>query len=49
MEFDRYICSGADGSDVKCSYTSGPDHSVDCSEFISRIYTDIAVSYLHMN
>ena len=30
-------------------YTSASGHSVDCSEFIWGLYTDIDVSYMHMN
>ena len=34
---------------VKFIYTRAPDHTVDCSEFLKGIYSDIVFSYLHMN
>ena len=32
---------------MKCIYIRAPGHTVDCSEFIWGIYTDILFSYLH--
>ena len=29
-------------------YTSGPGHTLHCSEFIWGLYTDVVVSYQHM-
>ena len=45
----KYICSGGYTNDVKCLYTSVPGHIVDCSGFVWDIYTNIVVSYVHLN
>ena len=49
IQCHRHINFGAYASKVKCMHTSAHGHIVDCSEFISGIYTDIVVSNLHMN
>ena len=49
IQCDRHICSGEYASDVKCMYTSVPGLIMDCSEFIRDMYTDLVVSYQHMN
>ena len=42
-----HICYWADANNMKCVYSSVPCHIVECSEFISNIYIDIAVSHVH--
>ena len=49
MQFGSYICSGAYDNNVKHMYTSIPCHSFDCIDFIEGMYTEIAISHLHMN
>ena len=34
---------------VKCMYMDAPGHIIDCSELILGIYSDIVISYVHMN
>ena len=36
-------------SNVKCMYTSHPVNVIDGIEFISGIFTDIVLSYVHIN
>ena len=45
----RHICPRAYANTVKCMYTSPSSHIVDGSELIQGIYTDIVISYLHLN
>ena len=49
MQCDRNRYSGAYVNNVKCMYISVPGHIVNCIEFIFIIYTNIVVSYVHMN
>ena len=35
-------------SDVECMYTCAPGHIVDCSEFMSYIYSETVVSCVDM-
>ena len=48
VQCDRHICLGAYTSNMECMYTSAYGHIVDCSEFISGIYTDIVFLNVHM-
>ena len=48
MHYGRHICSRAYISNMKlCTNVSG--HIIDSTEFLCRIYTNIVVSYTHMN
>ena len=42
-------CSGIYTNNVKYVYSSVLGHIIDCSEFMWFLYTDIAVSYVHIN
>ena len=45
----RYICSGAYASNVKCMHVCVSSHIISCTRFIWDIYTDMVVSYVHLN
>ena len=45
----RHICLGTSANNVKCMYTSAHGYTVDCSEFICGMYSDVVISYMHMN
>ena len=48
MQSGRYISSGAFASNVKCVYASAPGHIIDCIKLTWGIYTDIVISYVHI-
>ena len=48
MKCSGHICSGANVNNVKCMYTKTCGDIVSYIEFVG-IYTEIVVSYVHMN
>ena len=43
------LCSGANANNVKYMSTTACDHTVDCRDLIRGKYTEIIISYLHVN
>ena len=47
MQLDRYISSGAHGSNVKWMHANAPGPIIDCIVFIWGIQIDMVITYLH--